>query len=63
MDKRRAILVVLDSLGVGELPDADRFGEQGADTFGHISEKMGDDFKCCLYLIKLPDAFYLCKNA
>ena len=45
MDKRRAILIVLDSLGVGELPDADRFGDQGADTFGHISEKMGDDFK------------------
>ncbi|MBQ7246371.1 MAG: phosphopentomutase [Firmicutes bacterium] len=45
MDKRRAILIVLDSLGVGELPDADRFGDQGADTFGHISDKLGDDFR------------------
>ena len=43
--KRRAILIVLDSMGVGELPDAGRFGDEGSDTFGHIAETMGDDFK------------------
>jgi phosphopentomutase len=32
----RALLVVLDSLGIGAAPDADRFGDAGADTFGHI---------------------------
>lgn len=32
----RALLVVLDSLGIGAAPDADRFGDTGADTFGHI---------------------------
>ncbi|MBO4235816.1 MAG: phosphopentomutase [Firmicutes bacterium] len=43
--KKRAILIVLDSLGVGELPDADRFGDQGSDTFGHIASTLGSDFK------------------
>jgi len=33
---RRAILVVCDSLGVGELPDAAEFGDTGADTLGHV---------------------------
>ncbi len=34
----RAILLVLDSLGIGQAPDATRFGDQGADTLGHIAE-------------------------
>lgn len=37
----RAIIVVLDSAGVGFLPDAELFGDVGADTFGHIIEKRG----------------------
>ncbi len=32
----KVILIVLDSLGIGELPDADKYGDQGADTLGHI---------------------------
>lgn len=39
----RAIIIVLDSAGVGFLPDAERFGDVGADTFGHIIEKRGLD--------------------
>ncbi|HEX4268959.1 MAG TPA: phosphopentomutase [Steroidobacteraceae bacterium] len=35
---RRAIVVVLDSLGVGAAADADAYGDGGADTFGHIVE-------------------------
>src|ERR1700712_4130529 len=34
----RAFLFVLDSFGVGGGPDADAYGDQGADTLGHISE-------------------------
>lgn len=34
---RRAVVVVLDSLGVGALPDAERFGDAGSDTLGHIA--------------------------
>lgn len=37
----RAIIIVLDSAGVGYLPDAAEFGDVGADTFGHIIEKRG----------------------
>ncbi|MGE4071284.1 MAG: phosphopentomutase [Lysobacterales bacterium] len=35
---RRAWLIVLDSLGIGALPDAGRFGDTGADTLGHIAQ-------------------------
>lgn len=34
----RAFLIVLDSVGCGGAPDADRFGDAGADTLGHIAE-------------------------
>lgn len=34
---RRALLLVVDSLGVGALPDAGQYGDAGADTFGHIA--------------------------
>jgi len=33
----RAIVLVMDSLGIGATPDADLFGDQGANTFGHIA--------------------------
>ncbi|WP_404409896.1 phosphopentomutase [Pseudidiomarina marina] len=33
----RAIIVVLDSFGIGAAADADKFGDEGADTFGHIA--------------------------
>ena len=32
----RAIVAVLDSFGIGSAPDAGRFGDAGANTFGHI---------------------------
>lgn len=35
---RRVVLLVLDSLGAGAAPDADRFGDEGADTLRHIRE-------------------------
>lgn len=33
----RAILFILDSVGIGGAPDADRFGDRGANTLGHIA--------------------------
>ena len=39
---KKIILVVTDSLGVGELPDAEKYGDKRADTFGHIVEKCGE---------------------
>lgn len=32
----RALLIVLDSVGVGGAPDADAYGDAGADTLGHL---------------------------
>lgn len=37
---KRIHLVVLDSVGIGESPDAHLFGDEGADTLGHIAEEM-----------------------
>ena len=34
----RAIILMMDSFGIGGAPDADKFGDDGADTFGHIAD-------------------------
>ena len=34
----RAFILLLDSLGIGALPDAEKFGDSGANTFLHIKE-------------------------
>ncbi|QOX65863.1 phosphopentomutase [Anoxybacterium hadale] len=39
---KRAVLIVLDSLGIGEMPDAPGYGDAGADTLGHIAESKAD---------------------
>lgn len=36
----RVILIVLDGVGVGELPDADAYGDQGSDTLGNIARQI-----------------------
>lgn len=35
---QRVFLIVLDSLGIGAMPDAESFGDTGTDTLGHISD-------------------------
>ncbi|MCX6963832.1 MAG: phosphopentomutase [Verrucomicrobia bacterium] len=42
MTKRRVILLVLDSFGIGAAPDAVGFGDEGADTLGHIAAAFTD---------------------
>lgn len=37
----RIHLIVLDSVGIGEAPDAHAFGDVGSNTLGHIGEEMG----------------------
>jgi phosphopentomutase len=37
----RAVVIVLDSVGCGEMPDAAAFGDAGADTLGHIRDAVG----------------------
>jgi phosphopentomutase len=39
---KRAVVIVLDSVGVGALPDAASFGDEGSHTLGHILETIPD---------------------
>ena len=52
MSFKRVIWVVLDSVGVGEMPDAAQYGDAGSDTLGHIaqSRKLHLDNLCRLGL-------------
>lgn len=34
----RVIVLVMDSVGCGELPDAAQYGDEGSDTLGHIAD-------------------------
>jgi len=42
----RAIILVLDSLGVGSTPDAVNFGDVGSNTLGHIAKWCAEDNEC-----------------
>lgn len=37
---KRVFLIVMDSVGIGEAPDAEKFGDKGSHTLGHIGERM-----------------------
>ncbi|MGN0496690.1 MAG: phosphopentomutase [Lachnospiraceae bacterium] len=39
---KRVIWIIIDSVGIGELPDADLYGDVGADTIGNIIKKRGN---------------------
>jgi phosphopentomutase len=41
MSRRRAFIVVMDACGAGALPDADRYGDAGANTLGHVARDNG----------------------
>ena len=43
----RALLLVLDSVGIGHAQDAANYGDEGANTLGHILERLPD--------LKLPN--------
>lgn len=38
---RRAIILVLDGVGVGNAPDADRYGDAGSNTLGNVARAVG----------------------
>ena len=48
---KRAILIVLDSVGIGALPDAAEFDDVGANTLGHIIQARGH--------LNIPNLTYL----
>ncbi|WP_018662813.1 phosphopentomutase [Heyndrickxia acidiproducens] len=37
---KRVSIIVIDSVGIGEAPDAEKYGDSGCDTLGHTAEKM-----------------------
>lgn len=39
---KRVILIVLDSMGIGAMPDAAQYGDAGAHTLDHIADAMPD---------------------
>jgi phosphopentomutase len=39
MSFRRVIWIVLDSVGIGEMPDAEAYGDRGSDTLGNIARR------------------------
>jgi phosphopentomutase len=55
----RAIIIVLDSFGIGGAPDAAAYGDLGSDTFGHIAEaclsKAGERSGLRSGLLRLPN--------
>ncbi len=50
-EKGRVIILMMDSFGIGGAKDAARFGDQGADTLGHIAEQRGH--------LNIPNLTYL----
>ena len=41
---KRVFVVVIDSMGIGDGPDAADFDDVGSDTLGHISDALGGTF-------------------
>jgi phosphopentomutase len=41
---KRIVLVVLDGVGVGKLPDAAPYNDKGADSLGHIFDVLGTSY-------------------
>src|SRR5579862_1136602 len=39
MSFKRVVWIVLDSVGIGEMPDADKYGDRGSDTLGNIARQ------------------------
>jgi phosphopentomutase len=44
-DARRAIIIVLDSVGIGELPDAHLFGDEGSNTLVNLANKFPEGLR------------------
>lgn len=41
----RIFLIVIDSFGIGAMPDATEYGDAGADTYGHVYEQTGIELR------------------
>ena len=53
----RAIIIILDGVGIGHAPDADKYGDLGAQTLQHIAEKLGGIFWRNMWELGLSNIF------
>ncbi len=53
----RAVVIVLDGVGIGYAPDAELYGDWGAATLQHIAEKMGGVFWRNMWRLGLSNIF------
>ena len=58
----RATIIVIDSFGIGELPDAEKYGDTGSNTALHISESVEGDKWSVLKKLGLGNASMLLGN-
>ena len=65
----RALLIALDSVGIGDAPEAEKYGDDDANTFRHIFEQQHDLLRA-LCSLGLPELIALvaavsdgCRNA
>ena len=40
MKYNRSFTIVIDSMGIGAMPNAAEYGDEGCDTLGHIDDHM-----------------------
>ena len=53
----RAVIVILDGVGVGKAPDAEKYGDFGASTMQHIAGKLDGIFLRNMWRLGLPNVF------
>ena len=41
MNKKRAIVIIIDGVGIGEMPDASNYGDQGSHTLANLAAAVG----------------------
>lgn len=41
MNKKRAIVIIIDGVGIGEMPDASKYGDQGSHTLANMASVVG----------------------
>ena len=58
----RATIIVIDSFGIGELPDAEKYGDTGSNTAMHIAESVKGDKWSILKKLGLGNASMLLGN-
>ena len=58
----RAVIIVIDSFGIGALPDAAKYGDEGSNTILHICETVKGDKWSILRKMGLGNASLLLGN-